>query len=192
MSPESSTMATHSVLLLPGSLRAGSYTTAILRAAGDLLPDDFSGEIVDLIRPLPYYDGDLDDDPLPAAVIDIRAKLGSAGGLIIATPEYNGMVPGGLKNWVDWATRPFRAHSLIGTPVVVFGASPGGRGALGAVTWLADILARLGLQVVGESVTVPTVATKVAEDGKVDPQVIDQLRPLVDSFVEAVRAKAIS
>jgi chromate reductase, NAD(P)H dehydrogenase (quinone) len=182
-----SAMTSHSILLLPGSLRAGSFTTTLLRAAADLLPADFDGEVVDLIRPLPYYDGDLDQDPLPQSVIEMRARVAAADGLIVSTPEYNGSVPGGLKNWVDWATRPFQAHAMLNKPVVVLGASPSPKGAHNAVTWLTEIFGYLGARVVGESVKVASVSQFIAEDGKLDPAVIDQLRPLVDSLVEAVR-----
>ncbi len=183
-------MASYSVLLLPGSLRAGSFTTALLKAAGELLPDDIEGELVDLIRPLPYYDGDLDHDPLPQSVVEMRARVAAADGIIVSTPEYNGAVPGGLKNWVDWATRPFQAHAMMNKLVVVLGASPSPKGAINAVEYLTKVFGYLGARVAGESVRFASVGDFVAEDGKVDPSIIDQLRPFVDSLVAEVRNPA--
>lgn len=185
-------MASHHILLLPGSLRAGSFTTTLLNAAGDLLPEDIDGDVVDLIRGLPYYDGDLDQDPLPPAVAEMRARVAAADGIIVSTPEYNGGIPGGLKNWLDWATRPFQAHAIMNKPVVVIGASPSPKAAENAVAYLTNVFGYLGAKIAGESVRVATVTQFIAEDGKVDPAIIDQLRPLVDSLVYEVRHSAAS
>jgi chromate reductase len=174
------------VLLIPGSLRRDSYTTRLLRAAAQLVPAPLVAREVDAVRSLPYYDADLDVST-NAAVADARAALAASAGVLIATPEYNGTIPGGLKNWYDWVTRPYREHVLIGKPVAVIGASTGARGGIGAVTWLRDSLGRGGAVVTGEPVAIPDAANQFDEHGRPRPEVLGQLRATVDALVALIR-----
>ena len=79
----------------------------------------------DYVRELPHYDGDLDintdTETPPAVVVDFRREMSEAHAIIIGTPEYNYSLPGGLKNVIDWASRPFAKHCLIGRRIGVFG-----------------------------------------------------------------------
>jgi chromate reductase, NAD(P)H dehydrogenase (quinone) len=176
-------MTQRPILLIPGSLRSGSYTTQLLRAAGLLVPSPYVAEFADQVSQLPHYNADLDGEAAPRVVVSTRAALDSAAALIISTPEYNGTVPGGLKNWVDWVTRPVRAHVLVGKPIAVVGAAPGSKGATGAVTWLRNTLAALGAVVVGDAVAIPDVANTILEDGSVIDEVADQLGALVSALM---------
>jgi chromate reductase len=93
------------VLGLCGSLREGSYNAALLRVAQRVQPDGMSIEPFDL-RPLPFYDGDLEDaHGYPEPVKALRAAVAAADAVLIATPEYNGSVTPVLKNAVDWVSR---------------------------------------------------------------------------------------
>jgi len=111
---------------LSGSLRKGSYNTMLLKAAAQLLPADVSMEITS-IADMPLYNADLD---LPAAkerpesVEHFRKMLTDADGILIASPEYNYSIPGGLKNAIDWASRG-EDSPLLRKPVAVIGATPG-------------------------------------------------------------------
>jgi chromate reductase len=111
---------------ISGSLRAGSYNTLLLNAAMQLLPDNVSMETLS-IADIPLYNADLD---LPAAlhrpdaVEHFRQKIADADGLLIASPEYNYSIPGGLKNAIDWASRGEDAP-LLHKPVAVMGATTG-------------------------------------------------------------------
>ena len=109
--------------------------------------------------------------------------LDAADAVIISTPEYNGTIPGGLKNWVDWVARPARAHVLIGKPIAIVGAAPGSKGAIGAVTWLRNTMGYLGAVVVGDAVAIPDIVNKVNEDGSYVDEVAEQLRALVSALV---------
>lgn len=181
-------MSSPRILLVAGSLRAESHTTRLLVAAGSLIPESFEVELVDQIRPLPHYDADLDGEDPPEVVRAARSAAADAAGLIISTPEYNGAVPGGLKNWVDWLTRPVAAHVLVGKPIAVIGGSPSSKGAVGAVTWLRSTLGYLGSVVVGEPVAVPKVTGEIDLDGAVSETVVEQLRGLVDALVAVAGA----
>jgi chromate reductase len=112
------------VVAFAGSLRAGSYNRALLRAAIETAPDGMAIEIVD-IAAIPLYDADLEGAGIPEPVAALKRAIAAADGLLIATPEYNHGVPGVTKNAIDWASRPPRGSPLSGKPVGIMGASPG-------------------------------------------------------------------
>jgi len=112
------------VIGIAGSLRVGSYNRALLRAAQELAPETLvidSGEV----GGIPLYNGDVEEAGVPQAVLDLRAKVKEADGLLIVTPEYNHGVPGVLKNTFDWLSRPPRQSCLDRKPTALMGASPG-------------------------------------------------------------------
>jgi chromate reductase len=176
-------MTQNKVLLVPGSLRSGSHTTRLLRATGQLVPAPFVTEFSDHVRALPHYDADYDGEGALPIVVSTRAALDAAAAVVISTPEYNGTIPGGLKNWVDWVTRPAKAHVLIGKPIAIVGAAPGSKGAIGAVTWLRNTMGYLGAVVVGDVLAIPDIVNKVNEDGSYVDEVAEQLRALVSALV---------
>jgi chromate reductase len=116
-----------SVLAFAGSLRKGSYNRALLRAAQELAPEGMSIEIFDLIG-VPLYNGDVEAEGDPEAVVQLKQAIRDADGVLMATPEYNHGVAAVIKNAVDWASRPPRAAPLGGKPVAILGASPGTTG----------------------------------------------------------------
>ena len=104
---------------IPGSLRQASYNRAALRAAQELIPAGATLEIFDL-GGLPPFNED-DERPLPARVVEFKARIREADAILIATPEYNYSVPGVLKNAIDWASRPYGDNAWDGKPVAVMG-----------------------------------------------------------------------
>ncbi|MEO6938666.1 MAG: NAD(P)H-dependent oxidoreductase [Candidatus Kapaibacterium sp.] len=115
------------VVGISGSLRKGSYNTALLHAARELMPDGMTMEIADFSG-LPIFNADEDQPPpssaqAPAIVQAFRDTLRAADALVIASPEYNYSIPGGLKNAIDWASRPPRDSSLNGKPLAIMGAT---------------------------------------------------------------------
>jgi chromate reductase len=115
------------ILAVSGSLRAGSYSTSLLRAAIEAAPDGVEVELFDpaAIADLPLYDQDLDGEDVPEPVQRLRDEWASADAILFATPEYNGSVPGGLKNAIDWASRPRDQNAFAQMPAAVIGASTG-------------------------------------------------------------------
>jgi hypothetical protein len=112
------------ILGISGSLRERSHNTVLLRAPATQLPPGVSLDVYDELREIPPYDADLDVEPVDPAVSRFRDAIARADGVLIATPEYNGSIPGVLKNALDWASRPFPDNALRGKPVAVIGASP--------------------------------------------------------------------
>ncbi|HKB94401.1 MAG TPA: NAD(P)H-dependent oxidoreductase [Gaiellaceae bacterium] len=136
------------ILAVSGSLRAGSHNTELLRAAANAAPEGIVVELWEGIGDLPIYDQDLEDDA-PESVRRLREEWGEADAVLFATPEYNGSVPGGLKNAIDWASRPKGEAPLLNKTVAVVGASTGQFGALWAQQDLRRILGIAGARVVG-------------------------------------------
>jgi chromate reductase len=120
------------ILGLSGSLRRGSHNTRLLRAAAEMLAPGVRLDVYDGPRDLPPYDPDRDVEPRDEVVGRLRDAIAEADGVLIATPEYNGSIPGQLKNALDWASRPFPDNALRGKPVAVIGASTGLFGAVWA------------------------------------------------------------
>ncbi|MGH2936415.1 MAG: NADPH-dependent FMN reductase [Gaiellaceae bacterium] len=141
------------ILAVSGSLRAGSYNTELLRAAADAAPEGIEVELWEGIGDLPIYDQDLEED-VPDSVSRLREEWAAADAILFATPEYNGSVPGGLKNAIDWASRPKGEAPLLNKTVAVVGASMGQFGALWAQQDLRRILGVAGARVVGSELPV--------------------------------------
>ncbi|HEU4976064.1 MAG TPA: NADPH-dependent FMN reductase [Baekduia sp.] len=177
------------ILGLSGSLRRGSHNTALLRAAAMTLPSGVELEVFDGLRDLPLYDEDLDVQPAPAPVARLRDALREADGVLIATPEYNGSIPGGLKNAIDWASRPFPDNALRGKPVAVVGASTGLFGAVWAQAETRKALGIAGADVLDGEVPVGQAAMAFGPDGDLgDPDLSEALTTLVATL--AARAGA--
>ena len=165
------------ILGVSGSLRVGSFNTSLLRAAAEAAPDGVELELWEGLAELPLYAGDLDGDDAPAPVRRLREAWGEADAILFATPEYNGSVPGGLKNAIDWASRPRLDAVLRNKTVAVAGASPGQFGALWAQQDLKRILGVAGARVVGTEIPVGRAHERFDSEGRLlDGELVEQLR----------------
>lgn len=173
--------------MLCGSLRSWSTTRQLLDAALGPLSDDVRIIRPGYVRTLPMYDADLDSDRPPVVVEAARSHVRSTDGIVIATPEYNDGLPGGLKNWLDWVSRPKRTNVLIDRPVAVLGASANAKGARATVTWLRHVLGVLGARVVGDAVAVPNVGEALQPDGTLIPAAATDVAALIDALLEEAR-----
>ncbi|MEK0415744.1 MAG: hypothetical protein RL352_1141 [Actinomycetota bacterium] len=173
------------VIVVSGSLRKASFTTALCRAVCALPTADRTGAagdvsfvIRDYVRFLPTYDGDLDTDAPPAVVAEMRAELAASHAVLIGTPEYNYNIPGGLKNFIDWASRPFAKHCLMGRRMAVFGCAPGDRGGKASVEYLRNMIPLFGATLVGPELLFPKINIKIGSDGSVDASLMAPLTAL--------------
>lgn len=165
------------VLAVSGSLRAGSYNTRLLRAAAEAAPEGVEVELWEGIGDLPIYSEDLEGGPLPDSAQRLRRDWAEADAILFATPEYNGSVPGGLKNAVDWASRPVGEGPLRNKTVAVVGASTGQFGALWAQQDLRKALGVAGARVVGSEL--PVARAHEGFDQSVHAQLRDVLETLM-------------
>lgn len=167
------------VLGISGSLRRGSYNTALLRAAGEEMPDDMTLEIAD-IGDVPVYNRDDErEHGFPPSVANLRARVAAADALLVATPEYNYSVPGALKNAWDWLSRQ-PDPPIDAMPLAILGT--GGRlGTARAQQHFRDIARHNDLRVVQKpEVLVPDAWTRFDDDLRLtDERTRDQVRRLV-------------
>ena len=177
---------------ISGSLRAGSFNTALLRAAQTVAPPDVE-LTAGSIRDIPLYDGDVErDEGLPASVVALKDQIAAADGLILFTPEYNNGIPGVFKNAIDWLSRPSSDISRVfgGRPVAILGASPGGFGTiLCQAAWL-PVLNTLGVDHwAGERLMVARAGEAFSPEGDlVDEAVRRRLARFVSGFADHCRA----
>lgn len=95
-------MAIQNILMISGSVRRGSVNAAVIDAAAELLPPGFEAVIYRGIGGLPHFDPDRDHEPLPPEVAELRRLIAGSAALLFSTPEYAGVMPGALKNLLEW------------------------------------------------------------------------------------------
>ena len=124
---------------------------------------------------------------------DLRDRIAAADAVLISTPEYNGSIPGQLKNAIDWASRPFPESSLRNKPVALAGATPGAYGAMWAQTDLRRVLGVAGARVVGEELPVARVATQFDDEGRlIDPDLRARLAEHLELLAAEARLSAVA
>jgi chromate reductase, NAD(P)H dehydrogenase (quinone) len=177
------------VLGISGSVRQGSHNAKLVRAAASALPS--GAELVEWegLAGLPIYDEGLEGDR-PESVNELTDAIAEADAILIATPEYNSSVPGGLKNALDWASRPRTDNVLLNKPALVVGASTGLFGAVWAQAEVRRILAATGARVLDAELPVGTADEAfAADDTLVDPLLAERLEDLTAELLAAVVAR---
>jgi chromate reductase len=170
------------VLAISGSLQARSSNSWLLRTAARVAPED--DEVVDAgsVGALPHFNPDLEADGTPTAVDALRAALGAADAVLIASPEYAHSFPGALKNALDWIVG---SGELYGKPVAIVSGSPREDGARHGRAALEQTLRAQGA-VIAVSRTV-AVATDQGDEPNAD---VDQvLSAVLDGLRAAVAAR---
>ena len=175
---------------LCGSLRKGSYNAMLLKVAGNLLPDGIHFEIVSF-DDVPVYNAD-NDTPIvevrPESVIKFRAALETADAFIIASPEYNYSIPGGLKNAIDWASRG-KDSPLMHKPVAVMGATQGMWGTVRMQSAFLPVFTFLNMNpVLQPEVLIAQAQNKFDEDGNLtDERTIAIIEKKVENLISACK-----
>lgn len=182
-------MSAPHIVAIAGSLRAGSYNRKLLallveqaRAKGAEV------DVVDLkALALPVYDGDLEAQGFPPAAAELRERLGKAQGLLIASPEYNASIPGGLKNAIDWASRG-KPDVLKGKWAALAGASPGMFGTVRMQPHLRQSLTHVGMNLLPEHFLVNHANEAFTEEGRLkDESRLKNLEGLVAGLIARIQ-----
>ncbi len=137
------------IIGISGSLRKGSFNASLLRAAAELAPRGCTVDI-DSIKDFPLYNADVEEsDGIPKVVAEVKARISSAAGLLLVTPEYNNSIPGVFKNAIDWLSRPPEDIPKVfgNRPVGLIGATPGRFGTILSQTAWLSVLRFLGTRV---------------------------------------------
>lgn len=176
------------ILGLSGSLRASSFSTAILRA---LSQEEHLGITltVKTLEDIPLYNEDLDTDPLLTPIAQLRKEVQASDGVVIATPEYNHGMPGVLKNALDWASRPAFASCFRGKPVLIVTSASGGTGGVRAQYQLRETLVSMLAHVVsGREILLSGVENRIRDNKFTDA---DTLRVLTRG-IQALGTEVLS
>ncbi len=161
------------ILGIVGSLRRGSYNRMLLHHAAAVAPPRLKIEVADGLIDLPLFNEDLEEGGPPPSVAAVKDAIRAADGLIIASPEYNFGIPGTVKNFVDWVSRPPRRGAFVDKPIALIGASTGRTG--GTVQCQGQL--RVTLAVLGAHV-LPSPPVLVGEAGDrfgPDGELLDEL-----------------
>lgn len=173
------------ILAISGSLRAASLNTAVLQAMAALAPAGVTITLYDQLAALPHFNPDLDgeNDTPPASVLELRAQVGHADGIMISSPEYAHGVPGALKNALDWLVSSFE---FPGKPVALINVSPRSTHVHASLT---ETLTTMSASLLADaSLTVPLPRKGLDEAGmRADPEIARALRSALDAFVRAIR-----
>jgi chromate reductase len=131
-------MTTHKVGYLIGSLAKASINRKLAKALVRLAPPELEMSEISF-KDLPLYNYDYDADYPPAGRA-FKSAIASIEAVLFVTPEYNRSIPGGLKNAIDWASRPYGTNSFARKPSAVIGTSPGAIGTAVAQQHLRSVL----------------------------------------------------
>lgn len=169
------------ILGIAGSLRSGSLNGELLRLAAEELPEGVELELYDGLASIPPFDQDL-VDLAPDEVEQLKDSVASADGILVATPEYNGSIPGQLKNALDWVSRPLADNPARSKPVAVIGASTSSFGAIWAQRDLKKVLGIMGARVLDVELAVAKANERLADP---DIELRVELAGITAALVEA-------
>lgn len=173
------------IVILPGSLRKGSFNKQLGRAAqAHLVKMGHEVDFVDLkTLEIPLYDGDFESEKgIPPSVTGLEAKIKAAHALVVVSPEYNGGTPGVLKNCLDWISR-VKNHSLAKKPTLVMTASPGPAGGLRSSLVTKEFLSNLACLVYPEVLCLGKANEAFNDRNEIqDPKMNERLLGLLKSF----------
>lgn len=174
------------VLVLVGSLRSESVNRQLAETAIANAPDGVRMHLFDRLGELPFYNEDIDTDPVPDSVKALRDAAAEADATLIVTPEYNGTIPGVLKNAIDWFSRPYGQSALKDKPAAVIGAALGQYGGVWAHDETRKSVGIAGPRVI-ESIALSIPTTSL--DGKhprESADVVEKLREVVGKLAAEV------
>ena len=172
------------IVAISGSLRSGSYNTALLQRAAELAPDPMNVDVVTL-SDIPVYNRDIDGQDKPDAVAGLGSAIRAADGILISTPEYNFSFSGVLKNAIDWVSR-IEDQPFAGKPLGLMGASAGGLGTARAQYHLRQVFVYLDARIMNRpEVFVGSAYTKFDDRGRLTD---DQTEQILSGYLTAFQA----
>ncbi|MDN5844100.1 MAG: NAD(P)H-dependent oxidoreductase [Alcaligenaceae bacterium] len=131
-------MASYKVGYFVGSLAKASINRKLSKVLVNLAPEELSLQEISF-KDLPLYSYDYDADYPPVAR-EFKQRIAEVDALLFVTPEYNRSIPGGLKNAIDWGSRPWGKNSFTGKPSAIIGTSIGSIGTAVAQQSLRGVL----------------------------------------------------
>ena len=165
---QETTNETVKIVGISGSLRRGSFSTALLKILAEKALPTIEIRVVTL-EDIPLYNEDLDGKQEILTVAAFKRIIAESDGVLIATPEYNHGIPGGLKNALDWASRPVFESCFKHKPVSIISSSLAFTGGVRAQYQLRETLISMQAHLVmGPEVVVGGVHRNLADDAYTD------------------------
>ena len=147
------------VLGILGSLRKESLNRKLLQAAVNLGPEGVDIEIFDRVGEFPIFNDDLAGDP-PPVVSEFKQRVRAADAILFVSPEYNHSIPGGLKNTIDWGSRPSSDNCFNDKPAAIMGAGDGMGGTVRMQPHLRQVMLDLNMHTINDELLVREGASK--------------------------------
>jgi NAD(P)H-dependent FMN reductase len=136
----------------------------------------------------PSYDGDVETEKgIPPGAQRFHDRLRACDAFIIASPEYNGSMPGVLKNTIDWTSR-FRPQPFNGKQGFLMSASPSMAGGNRALWSLRIPLEHLGARLYPDMFSLAQAHTAFKADGELDEKLQQRLESALSCFLDLVEA----
>jgi len=174
-------MSDYKVGYLVGSLATKSINRLLARALVRLAPPSLVMTEIPY-RDLPVYSYDYDAD-FPPSARAFKSAIAAVEAVLFVTPEYNRSIPGGLKNAIDWASRPYGQNSFARKPSAVIGTSPGAIGTAIAQQQLRSVLSFCNSpQMNAPEAYIQFKPGLVTEDGEVT---VESTREFLRKYMEA-------
>ena len=174
------------VLALLGSLRAASVNRQLAELAVDTAPEGVTVTLFDGLGDLPFYNEDIDNENVPDSVVALRDAAAEADAALVITPEYNGSIPGVLKNAIDWLSRPYGNGALKDKPLAVVGAALGQYGGVWAHDETRKSFGIAGPRVVETLKLSVPLKTLDGKHPRENAEVVDNLRTVVGKLAAEV------
>lgn len=182
------------ILAFSGSLRAGSYNQKLVEIAAAAAED--AGAEVTLISlsdyPMPLFDQDLEErEGMPGKARELKQLFKEHDALLIASPEYNSMITGALKNAIDWVSRADSDDEkplsvIAGKTAAIISASPGGYGGARSLGFLRPFLENVKVTVIAEQFSLAAAHKAFAEDGSlIDAEKTAQVKAIGRKLAES-------
>ena len=168
------------IIAFAGSLRKNSFNKKLVKIAAQGAED--AGALVQLVDladfDIPLFSEDIETGGIPADVIKLKRLFVDKDGLLISSPEYNGSIPGVLKNALDWLSRPDQAEKIgqafRDKTVAIMATSPGGLGGIRGLSHVRDVMFNLGMNVIPKQLAIPSAA-----------KAFDDMNQLIDKDMES-------
>ncbi len=179
------------ILAFAGSMRTHSYNKRVVKAA--IAGAERGGGKITYIKledyPLPIYNADDHDETgFPENALKLQKLFAEHDGFLIASPEYNASVPGGLKNVIDWMSRKSAEYAMgevfKGKVAAIMTASPGSFGGIRCLGHLRGVLSILLVNVLPTEIAVSAVHAMF--EGDSDQMTNEKMKDLLEDLGESL------
>lgn len=178
-------------LVFSASLRLESLNTRLAALAAQVIEKNGGKADFALMSEFdcPSFNQDVEaKGTMPDGAIEFRKRLLENDAFIISSPEYNGSMPGYLKNAIDWVSR-FRPQPFNERHALLMSASPSMAGGNRALWSLRIPFEHLGTRVFPNMFSLATAHKAFEVDGNIsDATLAKRFEDNVTGFMDLVEA----